>query len=271
MQKSKLLLLFYLITTAQLSFAQHYSDKPSLEQLAGDAELIFQGTLTDLQYRDSADGIPHTFVTYKVEEVVKGLYDNPAITLRFVGGYKDNGRSDVRLIVSHAPKFSPNEKGIMMVGGDNGASGSICPLVACDKGRFTLKGAYVTDVDGAVMSTDRSGKLTYLSQAQAKGAQDSTPMTRDSFIAHLRNIVASQKSLSSPATNKGRPSVYSADPHVPFVGPQAKAEGPPREEPASSVPKIPQAKGKSDFDRWEAEQLRLNGGNPVLPANRSGE
>lgn len=272
MQKSKLLLLFYMITTTQLGFAQVLSEQPSLEQLAGDAELIFEGTLTDLQYRDSAEGMPHTFATYKVDSVLKGFYQKPSITLRFVGGYKNGGKSDVRLIVSHGPKFDRDEKGIMLVSGENGNAGSICPLVGCNKGRFLMKGAHVTNGEGALVTTDAGGKPNNRSKGLADNDHNTVAMSRDSFVSHLRGIIGKQRSEKGFSDSSSRRTVHSADLYIPFAGPKAVAEAGPSEDESSlqsNEQKLANAsKGKSDFDRWEEEQLRQSGGNPVLPNNQ---
>jgi len=59
----------------------------SIDEVAGDAELVFQGTVVNRESRiDTASGIIHTYVTFSVEEVIKGEYTGDQLELRFTGG-----------------------------------------------------------------------------------------------------------------------------------------------------------------------------------------
>ena len=62
----------------------------SLDDTIRSAELIFEGTVQAVEFRNSKassgkSGIPHTFVTWQIHHVFKGKTQNGAITARFLG------------------------------------------------------------------------------------------------------------------------------------------------------------------------------------------
>ena len=76
----KKLLLASLITTAlsTAALADHSIAPLSENNLARNAEFVFLGTVAAVDYRRAespdgkAPGTPHTFVTYKIEKILKG-------------------------------------------------------------------------------------------------------------------------------------------------------------------------------------------------------
>jgi hypothetical protein len=102
------------------------------------SDFIFQGVVTKVEYRMSdasskgTPQLPYTFVTYKIEKLVKGQNQQEFVTLRFLGGTDRNGNI---LQVSDAPLFDVGDRDILFVS-KNGKS--ICPLVECEQGRFRL-------------------------------------------------------------------------------------------------------------------------------------
>ena len=58
-----------------------------IDSLANDAEFIFEGRVVDRQaLLDSATGIIHTYVTFSVDDIVKGEYGGDLLELKFTGG-----------------------------------------------------------------------------------------------------------------------------------------------------------------------------------------
>ena len=109
----------------------------TLKDLVREAELIFEGVVADVSHRVSDvrgpqdAALPHTFVTFEVEHVMKGaVAQGGQITLRFVGGPDGKGR---RLRVSGIPEFVPGDRDVLFVAG-NGLR--MCPLVGCEQGRL---------------------------------------------------------------------------------------------------------------------------------------
>jgi hypothetical protein len=102
--------------------------------------MIFEGVVVRVEYRDSdPDGpdshpVPHTFVTYRVDESIKGRADSDELTLRFIGGPLPNGRI---LLGSGFPLFQVGDHDLLLVRGNGD---SACPLVGCDAGRYRFSG-----------------------------------------------------------------------------------------------------------------------------------
>lgn len=122
------------------------------------SDLVFVGTVTDVSYAPSLEhrngqGIPHTFVTYEIEEVLHGDASNKHVTLRFIGG---RGKEASFLAVSDMPMFDKGDRDVLMVSA-NGTSG--CPLVGCTDGRLRLINDLVFSEEGQAIETDGKGGL----------------------------------------------------------------------------------------------------------------
>lgn len=131
----------------------------SQKDLIQKAELIFEGTVVDIQYRSSdaikgGNGVPHTFVTFRIHKVFKG---NPPpggqITLRFTGGPR--GKSHI-LMIPGVPLFNRGERGILFARGNTVA---ICPLVGWSQGRFRIVDGMMYSDGGHELLRTSSGNL----------------------------------------------------------------------------------------------------------------
>ncbi|PYI77036.1 MAG: hypothetical protein DMF04_07335 [Verrucomicrobia bacterium] len=143
---------------------------PSFDDLVSRAEMIIQGSVTDVRSEWTGEGAQRhimSYVTVKVEDAIKG---NPgaSVTLRMLGGTV--GAETMQ--VSDAPKFKVGDRDILFVE-NNGTQ--FIPLVGIMHGRFKIKkdetgrdavftneGSPVTDVtqlgkdDEAAVSTSRA-------------------------------------------------------------------------------------------------------------------
>jgi len=107
---------------------------PSFDDLVGRAEMIFQGTVTDVRSEWTGEGAQRhimSYVTVKVEEPIKG---NPgtSVTLRMLGGTVGAETMEV----ADAPKFKVGDRDILFVE-NNGTQ--FIPLVGIMHGRFRVK------------------------------------------------------------------------------------------------------------------------------------
>ncbi len=101
-----------------------------LEDISGRAELIVTGTAVSREVVPSRDGrYPFTFVTFQVEEVLKGKVSDRRLKLRFDGGELGNER----LVVHGMPELSPGERYLLFIQG-NGSLAS--PIVGWSQGQF---------------------------------------------------------------------------------------------------------------------------------------
>src|SRR5580704_3308328 len=107
---------------------------PTFDQLVRQAELIFQGTVTDARsVWEGEGGQRHieTYVTFKVDDNVKGDAGN-SYTIRMLGGTV----GDQTMEVSDAPKFKVGDRDILFVEHNYD---QFVPLVGIDYGRFHIQ------------------------------------------------------------------------------------------------------------------------------------
>jgi hypothetical protein len=107
---------------------------PTFEQLVQQAELIFQGTVTDSRsVWEGEGGQRHieTYVTFKIEDSVKGQ-PGTSYTIRMLGGTV----GDETMEVTDTPKFKVGDREILFVEHNND---QFVPLVGISYGRFHVQ------------------------------------------------------------------------------------------------------------------------------------
>jgi len=138
---------------------------PDIRGMAKQADFIFKGAVTKVEYRNSeyvpvrdesgkqvydednqpvfADGsnLPHSFVTYQIEKVYKGKPPqapgggpSTTLTLQMVGGICQEKPGEI-VFVPHYPHMDPGDRDLLFV-----LQNTIrpCPLVGSEKGRFRV-------------------------------------------------------------------------------------------------------------------------------------
>jgi hypothetical protein len=108
--------------------------EPSFDQLVNQAELIFQGEVTNVTSQWAGEGAQRHIVSYVTFRIEEGLKGNPgrSYTIRMLGGSVD-GES---MGVTDAPRFSVGDREILFV--ENNGSQFI-PLVGIMYGRFRVQ------------------------------------------------------------------------------------------------------------------------------------
>jgi hypothetical protein len=107
---------------------------PTLEQLVQQAELIFQGTVTDVRSVWEGEGAQRhidTYVTFQIDEKVKGNATS-SYTIRMLGGTV----GDETMEVTDAPKFKIGDRNILFVEHNNE---QFVPLVGINYGHFRVQ------------------------------------------------------------------------------------------------------------------------------------
>lgn len=107
---------------------------PSFDELVAQAQVIFQGTVTDAQSQWAGEGGNRrivTYVTFKVDEPIKGDA-GATYTLRMLGGTVDGQTMEV----TDSPKFKVGDRDIVFV--ENNGSQFI-PLVGIMHGRYRVQ------------------------------------------------------------------------------------------------------------------------------------
>ena len=105
----------------------------SLEQLSTASQLIFEGEVVGKTSEFNANQTSiHTYVTFRMVDVVKGTYNQPEITLRFLGGTV----GEIGLNVSDSTLPELGESGIYFV--ESLERFQVNPLYGMDQGHFLI-------------------------------------------------------------------------------------------------------------------------------------
>jgi hypothetical protein len=107
---------------------------PTFEELVQQAELIFQGTVTDVRSVWEGEGAQRhidTYVTFQIDEKVKGEATS-SYTIRMLGGTV----GDETMEVTDSPKFKVGDREILFVEHNNE---QFIPLVGIDHGHFRVE------------------------------------------------------------------------------------------------------------------------------------
>ena len=135
----------------------------SVEQLSKESQLVFEGEVIGMtsDFNGNQTGI-HTYVTFRVVDVVKGTYNQPEITLRFLGGTV----GEISLDVSDSTLPGFGETGIYFV--ESLDRFQVNPLYGMDQGHFLI-----SESGGRRIMTTRNRRvitsLTPDSQPRAEG------------------------------------------------------------------------------------------------------
>ena len=109
---------------------------PTFDELVSKAELIFQGSVTNVRSQWVGEGAQRhiaSFITFKVEETLKGQ-PGASYTMQMLGGTV-NGET---LAVSDAPKFAVGDHDILFVE-HNGSSSFLWSASCMDVFGFSAK------------------------------------------------------------------------------------------------------------------------------------
>jgi len=247
----------------------------ALPELVEQSEQIMHGEVVEIAYATSEDlgpdtlSFPHTFVTLRVDDPIKGGQPGDLVTLRFGGGPTDRGSI---LTASDIPLFGVGDPVVLFVEGNGHRA---CPLVGCSDGLVRISAGRAYDAHGTELFVDadgtlRAGAVRDIPEAteftigdhemrlerdlRGPGGASTDAMPASELVAWLDARVGEQFTAAELAM---MPSVASEDPTVPFVIEHTRP-GPPRM--AKATPRQ-----LDEADRAEFDALRANGFNPVLP------
>jgi hypothetical protein len=160
---------------------------PTFDELVSRAEVIFQGTVTDVRSQWTGEGAQHrivSYVTFKVEDALKGA-PGESYTLRMLGGTVDGETMEV----SDGPKFKVGDRDIIFV--ENNGSQFI-PLVGIMHGRFHVDKDKETGRE--MITTNEREPLKDLSSLgkQEQRASASQALSPNDFKSAIRRAVQNQ-------------------------------------------------------------------------------
>ena len=122
----------------------------SLERLSTRSELIFEGRVLSVESTLDPDQIGiHTYVTFQVDDVIKGEYLEEELVLRFLGGTV----GDIRVEVADSTFPAVGEEGIYFVESLNRFQ--VNPFYGVDQGHFLI----LTESRGQQIMMTRSRKI----------------------------------------------------------------------------------------------------------------
>lgn len=179
-----------LIVSALLAFASARATTvipPSFDELVDQAELIFQGTVTDVKAQWVGEGGQRRIVSYitlKVEDAIKGD-PGASYTLRMFGGTVDG----TTMQVSDTPQFKAGDRDILFVQ-HNGTQ--FIPLVGIMHGRFRLQHDNAAEDD--LIMTDKGEAVSDLAQL----GKDENPLAEQAN-GHAPDPGSKGKALGSAA------------------------------------------------------------------------
>lgn len=142
---------------------------PTFDQLVTQAEMIFDGTVTDVTSQWTGEGAQRhivSFVTFKVNERIKGEAGS-TYTIRMMGGTV----GDQTMEVTDSPKFAKGDRDILFVE-NNGRQ--FVPLVGIMHGRFRVQKDEQSGRE--VVADDHGGAVNDLAKL---GTEDAAVHSRD--------------------------------------------------------------------------------------------
>ncbi|MBL4580237.1 MAG: hypothetical protein JKY29_00345 [Gammaproteobacteria bacterium] len=104
-----------------------------IDKVAADAEFVFEGSVIHSETRqDSSSGIISTYVTFQINDIIKGDYSGDSVELKFMGGVF-NGQI-VQVSGMRIPEMT--EQGIYFV--ESMSRDLINPLIGRSQGHFII-------------------------------------------------------------------------------------------------------------------------------------
>jgi len=218
------------------------SGRRSLKEMLARSELAFIGRVEKIEYLLSEptppEGVrvPHTFVTYRLEQVFLGQAPGGQVTLRFVGGW--DARKMRYMTSSNTPQFDVGDNDILFVEGN---TKRMCPLVGGVEGRLRIiRGQAYTETgravlmgnDGCLLSGGKY-RLEEVSITNVNGRPFSTLTIGPGAMESPSSAVGAEKlmaAIADLARDVEPAQVFvNADRAAPFAGPDMTPAPPPAE------------------------------------------
>jgi len=158
--KKMLPMLVSAVLLAPPASAHHLLKDFSLPEMAERSSLVFHGKIIDIAYKNSTKAknggsVPHTFVTYSIDDVLQGDPDRDTLTLRFMGGLGEDGSY---MISTDSPQFKIGDEDVLFVSGNEVKE---CPLVDCANGRFRVVDGMMFNEFGQQLVESGNGKIAF--------------------------------------------------------------------------------------------------------------
>jgi len=212
-----------------------------IRHLVQDADLVFVGEVANIEYGLSlptgqeGSRVPYTFVTYRVDEVIRGQDPGHLLTLRFIGGLNRESGTYVR--PSNAPQFDMGDQDILFVKDNTEA---LIPLVGAQEGRLRMIDGRIYSEEGQEILVSDAGNLLRgprhileeVATTDVAGQRFADDLGPQAIAGESNAIPAAQmiNLLEDSARQFGRRpkvEVAQADASQPFAGPDLMPAAPP--------------------------------------------
>jgi hypothetical protein len=167
---------------------------PTFDELVSKAELIFQGTVTNVRSQWVGEGGQRhivSYITFKVDDAIKGS-PGASYTIEMLGGTVD-GRT---MEVAEGPKFTIGNRDFVFVE-HNGQQ--FIPLVGIMHGRYRIE----HDETGREIVTTNSGER--LSDVASLGKEEHVAASEKTALSPSQFKTAIQGSMRSGTATKQHP------------------------------------------------------------------
>lgn len=159
----------------------------SFGEVVEGSQLVFEGRVIASESRRTGQGSIHTFVTFQISEIVKGVFDADTIELGFLGGQV--GTSALQVSDMQTPQLG--ETGIYFV--ENLRSLQVNPLVGWAQGHFLIE-----DMGNGASVVTTAGHEPILSIEV--GAQAANTRAQADFSAGVAKGVSVRRGFASNAS-----------------------------------------------------------------------
>ena len=221
-------------------------ERLTLVDMAGRADLVFQGVVEDIQFILSEPTgaeqrrVPFTFVTYRVDTTMRGqgVNDGDLVTLRFLGGY--HAENGTVMAPSNAPRIDLGDKDILFVQGNTVRH---CPLVGDSLGRLRIIGDQVYSEMGRAVQLVGRDDFAFGAQYRIDDVAITSYVNQElvlTFDGKAKDLPSDAVRLEAFLDQMGRALVrtpapaqafVSADPEAPLPGPDMTPAAPPEVKP----------------------------------------
>jgi hypothetical protein len=163
-----------------------------LTQLTNQADLIFRGKVLAIESRwDEQRSKIWTFVTFSVDEVIKGSYEEKEITLKLPGGAIE--AEDIRLRVDGVPEFIVGEEVLLFCSND---PKRINPIIGWHQGRFKIRFDEVHKQK--VIEGERAPRLMPPKPPPGRAVAVPSKVTYGDFVDEVRRIMSQSPPSPKP-------------------------------------------------------------------------
>lgn len=213
------------------------------EELIQRSGIIFEGEVIS-QYSAYADDKKsiNTFVTFTVDQVLKGTIDQSTIELRFVGGKVGN----VTVVVPEMPKFEKGDRTILLLDPNFNPTKTFSPISGFNQGQFLVKsneifnahGMKIVGYEGSkdrleIISTQEPQKRNVpipldpkkdvLVKSTNRYEKNSSALTKDQFVQMISNFVKKHGLKGSQLTPLNEKEKHQTIHFEPASAPEIKA------------------------------------------------